>query len=209
MVFGPGGAGGVAAELKVDQVIELIQFVRQALEESDFRFLEWITETAFDMISKIMELYLNLDKTLESIVSMTELEFATYWKKVSMAQKAVKNECRRILTGAEIVSGMTPIAKSRVLNRISKTYLFEVGSFSFDDDELQASACMKLLESICSERELIEVLRLMGESESKGRSDILIKSFKRIFDHLLFQSKQKNKARIWLQNRGGAYDVLE
>ncbi|WP_250658141.1 hypothetical protein [Alkalimarinus coralli] len=208
LVCGPGGAGGVAAELSVEQVVELIKFVRHALEASDFRFLEWLSEAAFDMISKITELYLNLDRTLESLVSMTELELSTYWKKVSLAQKTVKDECRRILSGTERVSYMTPIAKARVLNRVSNTYLFEAGSLLLDD-ELQAAACMRLLESIRSERELIEILRLMGGEESKGRSDILIKNFKKIFDYLLFQSKQKSKARIWLQNRGGTSAFLE
>ncbi len=203
LVCGPGGAGGVAAELKVDQVIELIQFVRQALEQSDFRFLEWVSETAFDMISKIMELYLNLDKSLEFVVNMSYQKITEKMDEMSSDQHLVKNECRKILVKPDRVALASPEAKARILNRICETYVFNPFSYSFDDDELQAVACINILESMKSEREFIEVLRLMGMEGEKGGSTTLIGNFRRLFDQLLYQSKQKIKAREWLKAHSG------
>ena len=204
-MFGPGGAGGVAAELKVDQVIELIQFVRQALEESDFRFLEWVTETAFDMISKIMSLHIILGESINALVAMTERKIIRECRNLSIEQRVVKDECRRILLIPKIFSQLTPLAKSEILDRICITYVFEPYSIRFDDDELQSAACMKLLDSIKSEREFIEILRLMGGKGKKGDSNALISNWKRVFDHLLFQSPQKIRARKWLNDRVGVY----
>ena len=42
LVLGPGGSGGIAAELNAEQIWELVKFVRWSLEQSDFRFLDWI-----------------------------------------------------------------------------------------------------------------------------------------------------------------------
>ncbi|UZE95425.1 hypothetical protein [Alkalimarinus alittae] len=205
LVFGPGGAGGVAAELKVEQVIELIQFVRQALEESDFRFLEWVTETAFDMISKIMSLHIAVGETLSVLANLSEDQIIDKWKSLSSNQKLVKEECRNILSTPSNLRFLTPIAKADVLDRVCLTYFFEPNSFNLDDDELQASACMILLERIDSEREFFEVLRLMGRKGNKGNSHTLVSNYKRIFDDLLFQSKQKTRARNWLKNRAGSF----
>ncbi len=40
LVLGPGGGGGIAAELNGEQIWELVKFVRWSLEVSDFRFLD-------------------------------------------------------------------------------------------------------------------------------------------------------------------------
>ncbi|MFD2229435.1 hypothetical protein [Alkalimarinus sediminis] len=210
LVFGPGGAGGVAAELKVDQVIELIQFVRQALEESDFRFLEWVTSEAFEIISKITRLHITLGRALSWVAELSEDEIAGEWDKLSAGQSEVKSECSVVLSSPYKLELLTPSAKAAVMDRICVTYVFEPYSYNLDDDELQAAACMKLLESMKSEREFIEVLRLMGENGAKGNSKTLISNFRRIFNHLLYQSKQKAKARKWLASySGGAYLELE
>ncbi len=210
LVCGPGGAGGVAVVLGVDKVIELIEFVRDALEKSDFRFLEWVSETAFEMISKCTELYLGFEYTLEYLAGLPEIEISGLWVGISVDQKAVKNECCRILTESARFKVATPLSKARILNRISKTYIFEANSFYLDDDELQAEACMRLLTSIQSEREFIEILRLMSMNEGKGDSVMLLNSFRKLFDDLLYQSKQRDKAYHWLERIGlSGYESLE
>ena len=54
-----------------------------------------------------------------------------------------------------------------------------------------------------SEREFIEVLRLMGMDGEKGGSTTLISNFRRLFDQLLYQSEQRIKAREWLKAHSG------
>jgi len=209
LVCGPGGAGGVAVVLGVDKIIELIEFVRDALEKSDFRFLGWVSEEAFEVISKFTELHLAFEYTLEYLVGLKEENFLILWKQISNDQKAIKEECRNILAESSRVKLVTPLSKSRVLNRICTTYFFEANSFSLDDDELQAEACMSVLASIQSEREFIEVLRSMGD-EGKGDSSMLVGSFRKLFDHLLCQSKQKEKAYHWLESLPFSnFDYLE
>jgi len=210
LVCGPGGAGGVAVVLGVDKIIELIEFVRGALERADFRFLEWVSKEAFEVISKFTELHLSFEHTLEYLAAMSRGDFEDLWSDISVDQKSVKNECLRILAEPVRVEMATPLSKARVLSRVSNTYIFEVNSFSLDDDELQAETCMKLLTSIHSEREFIEILRLMGMNEGKGDSVIFLSSFRKLFDNLLYQSKQRDKAYHWLEhiNRSG-YESLE
>lgn len=132
---------------------------------------------------------------------MSMFKIESDWREIQADQKAVKNECKKILLEADKTRFITPVAKARVLERVCKTYLFEANSFSFDDDELQAAACMKVLQSIKSEREFFEVLRIIGKVSGKGNSSTFIENFRMIFDGLLFQSKQKNIAQQWLRNR--------
>ena len=200
LVCGPGGAGGVAVVLSVDKIVELIEFVRDALEKSDFRFLEWVSKEAFEVISKFTELHLSFEHTLEGLAELSETVITDMWRDISVDQKAVKNECRRIVTEPVRAKVATPLSKARVLNRISNTYIFEANSFSLDDDELQAEACMKLLTCIQSEREFIEILRLMGMNKGKGDSVMFLSNFRKLFDHLLYQSKQRDKAYYWLEH---------
>jgi len=209
-VCGPGGAGGVAVVLSVDKIIELIEFVRDALDKSDFRFLEWVSTEAFSVISKITELHLSFEHTLEYLAALPDFELSNLWGDISVDQKAVKKECHRILAEPVKAKISTPLSKARVLNRISETYIFESNSFYLDDDEIQAEACMTLLSSIQSEREFIETLRLMGMKKGKGDSVIFLSNFKKLFDYLLYQSKQRDKAYHWLEHisRSG-YGSLE
>ena len=162
--------------------------------------MEWVSERAFDVISKFTELYLSFEHTLEYLAGLEEREFITLWKKISVDQKAIMKECHNLLASSHRAKLVTPLSKARVLNRISTTYFFKADSFSLDDDELQANACMKVLSSIQSEREFIEVLRSMGMSKGKGDSSVFVGNFKKLFDHLLYQSKQKEKAYHWLES---------
>ncbi|WP_250656682.1 hypothetical protein [Alkalimarinus coralli] len=205
LVCGPGGAGGVAAELSVEQVVELIQFVRHALEESDFRFLEWVSETAFDMISKITRLHIAVGESIYALAGMAERQIVKNFSRLSFDQNYAKDECRNILLSPRNLKPLTPFAKAESLDRICRTYVFKPYSYQLDDDELQAAACMKLLESMRSEREFIEVLRLMGGKGRKGNSTTLLNNFRRIFDHLLYQSSQSSRARNWLNNRAASF----
>ncbi len=202
LVCGPGGSGGCGVELDAGQVLELIQFIRLSLEESDFRFLEWVSAEAFDTLSKITEVFSVFDKTLDAVVALSEDDLTGYWLMLSTNQIEVKKECQNILSQADKVRLLTPIAKARVLHRISQTFWLNKQNTSLDYDELQAKACMRVLDSVHSEREFIEILRCMNAKGEKMRANEVINNYISLFNALLYQSKQRTHASNWLKRLG-------
>ncbi|WP_203144009.1 hypothetical protein [Marinobacter mangrovi] len=57
LVLGAGGGGGVGAELNVQQLWELVKFIRWPLERLDFRLLEWIEDSALEHVSFLLQIY--------------------------------------------------------------------------------------------------------------------------------------------------------
>jgi hypothetical protein len=55
MVVGVGGGGSIAAELDGKQIWELVKFIRWSLEQSDFRFMDWVDEGVFEQITLLMK----------------------------------------------------------------------------------------------------------------------------------------------------------
>ncbi len=202
LVCGPGGAGGIAVELSVEKVIELIQFVRQSLEQSDFRFLEWVSKKAFDRITLVIRVYLVSKDLLEECLNMSDDDLKRLWSSMSLDQSRVKASCQEIINSPISINISTPTAKAMVLDKICETYVFRERSFELDDDEIQAAACMKVLESIKFEREFIEILRCMNESGTKLGADEVLKNFHRLFNTLLFRSRQRERVYHWLEEVG-------
>lgn len=87
LVLGPGGGGGVAAELSVLQVVELVQFIRWSLEQSDFRFLEWVESEAFSLISLMLRVQAISGEDLVDIVAKPILDLRKYWDEARKVTK--------------------------------------------------------------------------------------------------------------------------
>ena len=76
---GPGGRGGVAAGLNAEQIWELVKFVRWSLEQSDFRFLDWIDEGAFKHITLLIKTFAITKSDFNQIVSQGVERIEMFW----------------------------------------------------------------------------------------------------------------------------------
>jgi len=210
LVLGPGGGGGVAAELNVEQIIELITFVRLALERSDFRFQEWISEKAFEHISLIMKV-VALGNPLKEISGFLTTQLEEAWGRFEIRQQKVKELAQSVMESNEL-NLCTPEAKASLLHILTEKFVWSTTpilhkpSTWFDEDEEQAAACMRILDTVTSRRELVEILYRMKSSEGQS-SDIqaYINSYWSLFNRLLFQSKQKYRAMALLDGLNGEH----
>src|SRR5690554_4789441 len=70
----------------------------------------------------------------------------------------------------------------------------------FDEDEEQAVACMRILDTVTNRRELVEILYRMKSPEGKlGDTPAFMSSYWKLFNELLFQSQQKHRAFALLE----------
>src|SRR5690554_5498819 len=204
LVLGPGGGGGVAAELNVEQIVELIKFVRLALERSDFRFQEWISEKAFEHISLIMKMAVVLGDPLNKVVLVVADTLGEKWKELEVQQNRVKELAQNVMKSNDLEL-CTPEAKAALLHILKEKFTWSTSAVGykpstwFDEDEEQAAACMRILDTVTSRRELVEILYRMRSPE--GQSDDINAFMSRywvLFNKLLFQSRQKRRAMALL-----------
>ncbi|MDI9246712.1 LysM peptidoglycan-binding domain-containing protein [Marinobacter sp. CHS3-4] len=201
LVLGVGGGGGVAAELNGSQIWELVKFIRWSLEQSDFRFLEWIEKEAFEHITFLLKVFAVSDNDFGDLIQDSLLRVEQVWENLMTPDTRVRDAALRILQNQHL-DALTPPAKAEILyilTRDSSTL------FSNDDPyrEVGAEAALKVLETIKSHRELIEVLKRMGKGDSKGDFDDLRTNYSVLMFQRLFKSKQSAKAEQYLRNLYG------
>lgn len=199
LVIGPGGGGGVAAELNGEQIWELAKFVRWSLERSDFRFLDWIDRGAFAQLELLLKTFVFTSTDFSELVEQGLDKIESFWQRLSSPDTNLKNVAARVID-SENVSDLTPGAKADILAILVRD---GAGSFSFDDPyrKVADQAAMKVVSSVKSQRELIEILKLMGNgAQQKGSFQDLKKNYVKLFVQRLFRSEHALTAERWLSD---------
>lgn len=195
LIAGPGGGGGIAAELNGQQIWELVKFVRWSLEQSDFRFLDWIDKEAFEKISFFLKAFVLTKADFEAFFSQGEERIKTFWADLNKADTKVRDAAEAVLSKDQL-GALTPLAKADLLE-----VLIEDSSafLSFHDPYRQVAddACMKVVETISSHRELVEVLKRIGNGGRKGGFYDLKTNYVKLVRRLL-HSSHSGRAENWL-----------
>lgn len=196
VVLGPGGGGGVAAELNAEQIWELVKFIRWSLEQSDFRFLEWIDRGAFEHLSFILRMFAVSRTSIFDTLERSVQELTDTWDELTTSDTKVRDAAERVLSQMDLKL-LTPQAKGELLHLLSED---SAPTFGFSDPyrEISAEACIELLETVSSHRELVEVLKRMGRGEQKGSVRDFMNNYYRLVPRLLFQSQQARRTEEWL-----------
>ena len=190
LVLGPGGGGGVAAELSVLQVVELVQFIRWSLEQSDFRFLEWVESEAFSLISLMLRVQAISGEDLVDIVAKPILDLRKYWDEARESYQAAINAASQLATNGEIAT-YTPEAKAELLHLFSKN-VSRVPRQNGDDHRQLASAAFSVVNTVKTHREFTEILRRMGQAGgAKGSVVDLKNNYVSLVLRFLYQSPNK------------------
>lgn len=196
LVLGPGGSGGIAAELNAEQIWELVKFVRWSLEQSDFRFLDWISEEAFNSLSRILSIFACSEDAFSSLVAKGEGTLSELWRSLHQADEEVRKVAERVLKNNRL-GVLTPAAKSQLL-----TILIRDGKPVFGrvdpHRDIATQAMIEVFETIGSHRELIEVLKRIGNESGKGSLQDLMSNYYKFFPRRLFQSTQSERVESWL-----------
>lgn len=201
LVLGPGGGGGVAAELNRSQIWELIKFIRWSLEQSDFRFLEWVDRRAFDHINFLMKIFAVSDEDFEDFVDQASDQINRFWKSLTTADTKVRDVAERVIINNNL-STLTPSAKADLLFILVQDSTPFLGA---EDPyrEVGAEAALKILKTVTSHREFIEVLKRMGKDGAKGDFNDLRTNYAILMFQRLFKSQQTVEAEEWLRNLYG------
>ncbi|AKV97475.1 hypothetical protein ACP86_15665 [Marinobacter sp. CP1] len=196
LVLGPGGSGGIAAELNAEQIWELVKFVRWSLEQSDFRFLDWISEEAFDSLSRLLGIFACSEDAFSSLVAKGADTLSEFWRSLHQADEEVRKVAQRVLKNNRL-GVLTPSAKSQLLTimiRDSKPVFGQVDPHR----DIATQAMIEVFETISSHRELIEVLKRIGNESGKGSLQDLMSNYYKFFPRRLFQSTQSERVESWL-----------
>ncbi|WP_373002227.1 hypothetical protein [Marinobacter sp.] len=197
LVIGPGGGGGIAAELNGEQIWELAKFVRWSLERSDFRFLDWIDRGAFAQLELLLKTFIFTSTEFSELIDQGLDKIESFWQRLCSPDEDLKNVATRVID-SENVTQLTPGAKADILAVLVRD---GAGAFSFDDPYRRAAdqAAMKIVGSVTSRRELIEVLKRMGNSvQQKGGFHDLKQNYVKLFVQRLFRSEYAPIAEKWL-----------
>jgi len=134
VVLGGGFSGSLSCIIDAGAIWTFIQFVYHKLKDSNFSFLEFITEEAFNQLMKI-QLYIiekgvdvvkdigdYFEKKLEDIDNWIG-EVVQYWEKRSREREDAENLARRIIANPEIIKFTSPEAKGAMLYTLTYTFL--------------------------------------------------------------------------------------
>lgn len=196
LVLGPGGSGGIAAELNAEQIWELVKFVRWSLEQSDFRFLDWIDEGAFRQITVFIKTFAITKSDFNQIVSQGAERIEMFWAELTKDNSRIRDVAAVIIENDNL-NKLTPPSKAELLGVLTKD---SSGFLSFKDPykELINEATMKILETISSHRELVEVFKRIGNGGRKGSFHDFKTNYSKIVVQRLFGSAQSLKTEQWL-----------
>lgn len=196
VVLGVGGGGGVAAELNGEQIWELVKFIRWSLEESDFRFLDWVEEDAFEYMSLVLKLYASSGQKIDYLVNQFANDLSRTWEDLTGADDGLRKIAESVIENNALYQ-MTPGAKSGCLAELVKD---SGGFLSFDDPhrEICDKAVMKILETVTSHREFVEILKRMGGSGRKASFAEMRRNYSKLIPQRLFHSNEADRAEAWL-----------
>lgn len=197
LVLGPGAGGGAAAELNGKQLVRLVRFVRWSLEQSDFRFLEWVDSKAFSVISLMLRVQAVSGEDLVDLVSLPVEALQKYWDDASERYRVAIDAADQLLRSGEIDT-YTPEAKAEILYLFSRN-VSRVPRQNGGDHRQFASAAFALLNTVKTHREFIEILRRMGQGDgSKGNMTYLKSNYENLVMRFLYRSPMAQETEQWL-----------
>jgi hypothetical protein len=188
LVLGPGGGGGVAAELNGRQVWELVKFVRWSLEQSDFRFLDWIDSAAFEYLSFLQKMFSMSADSFVEVFDRGMRGLTDAWTLWSERQEVVSRTIKGVLDNEEL-EALTPLAKAELLHILAPHC----------HEQSAALAALRILETVKTHRELVEVLKRMGAEGWKGSVQTLMTNYYRLVRRGLFRSPHAERSQRWLE----------
>ncbi|SOB78223.1 LysM domain-containing protein [Marinobacter sp. LV10R510-11A] len=196
LVLGPGGGGGIAAELNGAQIWELVKFVRWSLEQSDFRFLDWIDDKAFEHLSFLIKAFAVSKEDVVSFFSYDLFEIQSYWENLNAVGTRVRDIAQGVLENGKLTE-LTPLTKAELLDTLLEN---SSGLLSFQDPyrEIADQALIEILETIDRHREFVEVLKRMGNEKRKGGFQDLKNNYAELIVKRLFRSALAERAETWL-----------
>lgn len=190
LVLGPGAGGGVAAELNGAQIVELVRFIRWSLEQSDFRFQEWIDSEAFSLVSLMLRVQAISGDELIDLASWPLDRLEDYWRAARENYLEAIDVATRVTTRGDVIN-YTPEAKAEVLYLFSSNATRARGRNGEDFEQL-ASAAFAVLDTVRNHREFVEILRRMGQKDgTKGNVVDLKNSYVSLVLRFLYQSPSK------------------
>lgn len=198
VVLGVGGGGGVAAELNGEQIWELVKFIRWSLEKSDFRFLDWIEEGAFEHLTFLLQAFVFTNADFADFVDQGIEKIESFWEGLNKVDTRVRDAGNRIIANPD-VHKLVPGAKAEVLGILMKD---SSATLSFEDPyrELADEAAFKVLETVKSDREFIEILKRIGNNGRKGGFQDLKNNYSKLIIQRLFRSAQAQRTEAWLSD---------
>ncbi|MDX1559563.1 MAG: hypothetical protein R3193_11675 [Marinobacter sp.] len=198
LVLGPGAGGGVAAELNGAQVVDLVRFIRWSLEQSDFRFLEWIDSEAFSLVSLMLRVQAVSGDELIDLASWPFDRLQDYWRAAQEDYLEAINAATRVATKDDVLS-YTPEAKAEVLHLFSSNAT-RARRRNEDEFEQLASAAFAVLDTLKNHREFMEILRRMGQKDgAKGSVVDLKNNYVSLVVRFLYHSPSKARdTEQWL-----------
>jgi hypothetical protein len=196
LVIGPGGGGGIAAELNGEQIWELVRFVRWSLETSDFRFLDWVSGDAFENLSRLLSVFAFSEDSFESLVAKGADTLSEFWHYLNQTDGQVREVAEGVLRNKNLKL-LTPPAKADLLSVLSKSS-GSVFGLSDPHRDIATQAIVEIFETIQSHREFIEVLKRIGNESEKGSLQDLMSNYYQLFPRRLFQSPQAERVENWL-----------
>lgn len=196
LVLGPGGGGGIAAELNSSQIWELVKFVRWSLERSDFRFLDWIDEGAFKQISLVLKTFILTESSFEELVSQGAERIENFWTSLNAAKTKIRDTAKAVISSNDL-DKLTPPAKAELLEILTED---SSALLSFEDPyrKIADQASWSILKTVTSHRELIEILKRIGNKEKKGGFHDLKTNYRKLIVLRLLRSSQSQEAEQWL-----------
>jgi len=198
LVLGPGGGGGIAAELNGEQVWELVKFVRWSLEVSDFRFLDWISEEAFESLSRLLSMFAFSEDAFASIVAKGADTLSEIWRSLNQADGEVRTIAEGVLKNNRL-EVLTPPAKAQLLTILIQNSGPVLGGRD-PHHGIANQAMIEIFETIHSHREFVEVLKRIGNESGKGSLQDLMSNYYKFFPRRLFQSSQAQRVENWLDS---------
>lgn len=198
LIVGAGGGGGIAAELNGHQIWELVKFVRWSLEESDFRFLDWIDEGAFKQITLLLKAFALTTSEFSELVAQGTQRLEQFWSNLKTANTRVREVAKAVISNNEL-NKLTPLAKAELLEVLMEDGSALVGL----NDPYRAiadEASLNIFETINSHRELVEVLKLIGNEGSKGSFHDLKNNYAKLIARRLLRSSQSKRTEKWLSS---------
>ncbi len=196
LVLGPGGGGGIAAELNGGQIWELVKFVRWSLERSDFRFLDWIDSAAFEYLSFLIKTFSVTNESVTSFFKYDFREIQGFWNQLTATDAKAQKIAQAVLENGKL-NELTPLAKAGLIDTLLEDRSGML-STKAPHREIVDQALISILETINSHRELVEVLKRMGNIKNKGRFQDLKNNYAKLIVGRLFRAEQANRTKVWL-----------
>jgi len=159
LAMGPGIGGGVAARLNAHQILGIIDFLRLSLEASDFRFMAWLSEQAFELLSMYQRAVAWSSASIESLINQTEEDIRKLINRVERSEN-IRNEVVSSARALDSIAArnLTPHAKSALLKKFAAAS--QCDAISESEKRILTGAGLQILKSIRHHRELLEIMRL-------------------------------------------------